>query len=267
MRALLSVELSFSWGFWARPYFLSGRQPSMNVPPPTTIVGALSRGIAAVLRAKGVSVPEYMREGGRYVVPIARDLGKCVDAVYFRLTKGVIYVNIDKTRLFQAPYIREENVKRDPAQWFAVRDVGKAYAPGAEAEAAFLIDLNCASRLCNALEAAAHAITRLGPAEGVVAVKRVSLLPIDKCVEVELGTINQPCPYFPARGEPRDPWVRAEFLDWRDERTWSDERPSAGVVEYAVPGGVWVYAQAEFPSCLTLRGYKGLKCGEWVYPV
>ena len=265
---MLSVELVFAWGFWARPYFLSGRQPSMSVPPPTTLVGALARGVAAVLRAKGAAVPEYAREGGRYFVPVARDLAKCVDAVYFRLARGAVYVNVDKTRVFQAPYIREENVEEDPAQWFAVRDAGKAYAPGAEAEAAFLIDADCADRICENLEAAAHAITRIGPVEGVVTVRRAAVHPVEECVEVELGDVDQPCPYFPAPGmQLRDPWTKAEFLDWRDPRAWTDERPAASTVEYAVPGGLWTHVQAEFPSCLTLKGLKGLKCGEWAYPI
>lgn len=264
---MLSVDLVFHWGFWARPYFLSGRQPSMNVPPPTMLVGALARGAAAALRGKGAAVPEYAQEGGKYVVPVARDLAKCIEAVYFRLTKGFVYVNVDKTRVFQAPYIRRENVEKDPTQWFAVRDVGKAYAPGAEAEAAFIVDVDCAGRVCEDLEAAAHAITRIGPAEGIVAVKRSAVHRVDDCVEVELGDVDQPCPYFPASGiQLSDPWTKAEFLDWRDPRAWTNERSAAQAVEYAVPGGVWAHVQAEFPSCLTLKGLRGLKCGERAYP-
>jgi len=136
---LLGVKFSFHWGFWARPLILSARQPTMTVPPPTAFVGALARGLAELLRARGVWVPEYRRAEGRYHVPLALGLGRCVERVYFRLIRGGVSAAVDKTRVFQGPYIRLENLG-NPAQRFAVRDLGKAYAPGAEAEFAALIE-------------------------------------------------------------------------------------------------------------------------------
>jgi CRISPR-associated Cas5-like protein len=278
---LLSVRLSFHWGFWARPLFMSARQPTMTVPPPTVFVGALARGLAELLRARGVWVPEYRRAGRQYYVPLAQSLGRCVERVYFRLMRGGVSAAVDKTRVFQGPYIRLENL-RDPTQRFAVRDLGKAYAPGAEAEFAALVREGCEvgegdariSLDAAALVAAAHAVTRLGPAEGVVAVADVAAMRWEDCVEVrDAKVLDMPCPYFPwGGGELPPPWRTTQFLDWRDPRAWSDERiaiDEGGMVAYAVPESAWSTLRVEFPPCLTLLGaveaIKIVKCGSFVY--
>jgi len=278
---LLSVRFSFHWGFWARPLILSARQPTMTVPPPTAFVGALARGLAELLRARGVWVPEYRRAEGRYHVPLALGLGRCVERVYFRLIRGGVSAAVDKTRVFQGPYIRLENL-RDPSQRFAVRDLGKAYAPGAEAEFAALVREGCEIREGDArialdasgLVAAAHAVTRLGPAEGVVAVADAAAVRWEDCGEVrDVKILDMPCPYFPwGGGELPPPWRVEKFIDWRDPRAWSDERVAideGGMVAYAVPESAWSTLRVEFPPCVTLLGgvetIKIVRCGSFVY--
>jgi CRISPR-associated Cas5-like protein len=278
---LLSVRFSFHWGFWARPLILSARQPTMTVPPPTAFVGALARGLAELLRARGVWVPEYRRAEGRYHVPLALGLGRCVERVYFRLIRGGVSAAVDKTRVFQGPYIRLDNL-RDPSQRFAVRDLGKAYAPGAEAEFAALVREGCEIREGDArialdasgLVAAAHAVTRLGPAEGVVAVADAAAVRWEDCGEVrDVKILDMPCPYFPwGGGELPPPWRVEKFIDWRDPRAWSDERVAideGGMVAYAVPESAWSTLRVEFPPCVTLLGgvetIKIVRCGSFVY--
>ena len=269
MRGILSVELAYHWGFWARPPIFSARQPTMTVPPPTTLVGALARGLVNLARAEGRHVPEWARKDGEYVVPLAAELSRGIEAVYYRVISGVVTALVDKNRVFQAPYVREGNVLEDPSQMFAVRDLGKAYAPGVRAEAAFLIDLEVVKGLGGPqrLIAAAHSITRIGPAEGVVAVTKAELTPLDECRE---GVNDrEPCPYFPLKEDMElpTPWARAEFLDWRDERTWTSMRNSAGKVAYAVPSSSWAAAQPEFPWCATLkRRLKFIICNGRTYP-
>ena len=276
---LLSVRLLFHWGFWARPLIMSARQPTMTVPPPTTFVGALARGLAELLRARGVWVPEYGREGGRYYVPLARWLGQCVKRVYFRVLKGGVSATVDKTRVLQGPYVSLEDLIKDPSQRFAVRDLGKAYAPGARAEFALLVREGCEIHerglrmllSVGELVAAAHSITRLGPAEGIIAVTDVTAMPWDKCVETRNARLlDQPCPYFPwDGGDPPPPWRVAEFLDWRDDRIWSNQRMLGNTVTYAVPESAWSTLRVEFPPCITLLGsVKSLKiveCGGLAY--
>jgi len=278
---LLSVRFSFHWGFWARPLILSARQPTMTVPPPTAFVGALARGLAELLRARGVWVPEYRRAEGRYHVPLALGLGRCVERVYFRLIRGGVSAAVDKTRVFQGPYIRLDNL-RDPSQRFAVRDLGKAYAPGAEAEFAALVREGCEvgegdARIAldaSGLVAAAHAVTRLGPAEGVVAVADAAAVRWEDCGEVrDVKILDMPCPYFPwGGGELPPPWRVEKFIDWRDPRAWSDERVAideGGMVAYAVPESAWSTLRVEFPPCITLLGgvetIKIVRCGSFVY--
>ena len=193
-------------------------------------------------------------------------------------TSGGVSAAVDKTRVFQGPYIRLENLG-NPAQRFAVRDLGKAYAPGAEAEFAALIEEGCEVREggmrialdVDGLVAAAHSITRLGPAEGVVAVKDVAAMRWEDCGEVrDVKILDMPCPYFPwDGGELPPPWRVAEFLDWRDERVWSDQRasdllnPQSGLlVPYAVPESAWSPLRVEFPPCSTLpKAVKIVECG------
>ena len=280
---MLRAFFKFHWGFWARPHIFTARQPTMTVPPPSMFVGALARGLAEVERARGRWVPEYAREGGRYYVPLAYELARCVERVYFRIWRGGVSAAVDKTRMFQGPYIRRENLG-DPRQWFGVRDVGKAYAPGAEAEFALLADLKCLEeslgealrRIDEAgLAAAAYAVTRLGPAEGLVAVTRAEVLRWGECREASRGVYGQPCPYFPwGGGELPDPWRVAEFIDWRREEAWDSRRVQLGegagggegLVAYAVPESAWSTLRVEFPSCSTLRSnVKIIECGGVAY--
>jgi hypothetical protein len=278
---LLRAEFAFHWGFWARPLILSARQPTMIVPPPTMFVGALARGLAELLRARGVWVPEYRREGGRYYVSLARWLGQCVERVYFRVLRGGVSAAIDKTRVFQGPYIRAKNI--DKAEkclplrgsqrplCFAVRDLGKVYSPGTIAEFAALLRDTCELRYngtniilsADDLRAITHAITRLGPAEGVVTVTKVEIMNWkDECKEIHSDDVwlNQPCPYFPwSDGELPPPWGITRFLDWRKERVWTDERVYVNeneYITYAVPESEWSKFMIEFPPCITLRAIK-----------
>ena len=269
-KALVRVDLKLHWGFWARPSIFSARQPTMSVPPPTTIVGAFARGLASLYRAMGLAVPEYAYVGGAPRVPLAPELGRCTDAVYFRILAGAVRVNIDKNRFFQAPYIREENLG-EREQWFAVRDLGKAYAPAAAAEAALLVDVDCLADMGVEpawLVAAGASLTRLGPTEGVVSPVKAELIPMDQCAEG--ATAREPCPYFPI-GDGADipePWAAAQFVDWHDERAWTHMRGEARAVRYAVPVGAWATSQPEFPWCASLAGIIALKrCGGRTYPI
>ncbi|MGC9052156.1 hypothetical protein, partial [Pyrobaculum sp.] len=157
-------------------------------------------------------------------------------------------------------------------QWFGVRDLGKVYAPAVRGEAAYLVDVDCVEGSIgigvDGLVASAHAITRVGPAEGLVTVGGgVEVYDWDKCVEAPVGKVEHlRCPYFPYSGGLSEPWTSAEFLDWRDVRTWTDERLSAGRVTYAVPSGVWAEAQPEFPRCATLKDFRFKLCGGRCYP-
>jgi hypothetical protein len=277
---LLSVKFAFHWGFWARPSILSARQPTMTVPPPTMFVGALARGLAELLRARGVWVPECRREGESYRVPLAGGLGQCVERVYFRALRGGVSAAIDKTRVFQGPYVRLGDLIESPSQRFAVRDLGKAYAPGMLAEFAALLREGCKVSEGDArveldarvLSAAAHAITRLGPAEGTVAVKRVDILRWEECIKAhDATTLNQPCPYFPwSGGELPPPWRVERFVSWKDPRAWSGERvriDESEMVEYAVPESAWSTLRVEFPPCVTLGSdkIKIVECGGRAY--
>ncbi|MCC6021398.1 MAG: hypothetical protein LM577_08560 [Thermoproteaceae archaeon] len=276
---LLSVKFAFHWGFWARPSILSARQPTMTVPPPTMFVGALARGLAELLRARGVWVPEYRREGESYRVPLAGGLGQCVERVYFRVLKGGVSAAIDKTRVFQGPYVRLGDLIESPSQRFAVRDLGKAYAPGTIAEFAALLREGCKVSEGSAqvkldarvLSAAAHAITRLGPAEGTVAVRQVDVLQWEECAEARDAAMpEQPCPYFKwSGGELPPPWRVEKFVDWKNLRVWSSERvgmDESGMVAYAVPESAWSTLRIEFPPCTTLLGsVEIVECGGLAY--
>ena len=271
-KLLLRADIVFHWGFWARAMTMSARQPTMAMPPPTTLMGALARGALNVLRPMGKAPTTEIDDPGKYRATLVADLARCVTAIGVRVVNGATRVNMDKTRLLQAPYIRQENLA-DPNQWRGIRDVGKAYSPATQAEATWVIDADCAEKLGlskHLLTASALSITRIGPVEALVTPIRAETIPVENCEKPTREELRTPCPYFPAPHNGKTPpmgWVITEFLDWRDEKTWTRDRIGAGKVRYVVPIGEWATAIAEYPWCIELRNYVDMaKCGGRTYP-
>ncbi len=275
MQAIASARLVFSWGFWVRVPLASARQETMILPAPSTLLGTFSAGLARALEGLcGISVGEVVSSQAGHVVLIPKLLveGRVVREVYFRVLRGYGIRVMDLTRHLQAPYIREDNLS-DIGQWRAVREVGKIYAPGMEAEAAFLIDLDALSktifaRLCGSIEivdpvrllvASLTSISRVGPVEGIVSPTSVNVIEVNVPEAVEEPP-NTPCPYFSLnRGSGMVTGaVIVMFWDWRDPSFWIyGPRNPIRRVAYVVPLEARLYSEgvlAPFKPCNLLKG-------------
>ncbi|RTZ96059.1 MAG: hypothetical protein DSY41_01420 [Candidatus Poseidoniales archaeon] len=131
-----------------------------------------------------------------------------------------------------------------------------SHSPATQAEATWVIDADCAEKLGlskHLLTASALSITRIGPVEALVTPIRAETIPVENCEKPTREELRTPCPYFPAPHNGKTPpmgWVITEFLDWRDEKTWTRDRIGAGKVRYVVPIGEWA-----FPVGFTQSGY------------
>jgi CRISPR-associated Cas5-like protein len=251
--ALIRVEGVFHWGFWVRQAYASARQDTVPLPPPSTLVGALASGLAAVLRdVCKAPVAELGYAAEAIEVPLIAKLVKsgAVIETYFKVVDGYGIKRVDITRMFQAPYIRRANLQ-DVMQWFAVRTVGKVYSPHMRFEAAYLVDLAKAESIfkgvCKGLavesllKLGALSISRIGPVEGVVTVLRTCL---DKASPSTITSIPMsPCPYFEIREDLASKLRQAqlaeatliEFWDWKDPDFWTSRRSAGKMRPYIAP--------------------------------
>jgi CRISPR-associated Cas5-like protein len=249
--AMLRIEGVFHWGFWVRQAYASGRQDTLPIPPPSTLIGALASGLATVLRdfcSVGVAELKYSREFTE--VPLIARLirGGAIVEIYFKVLNGYGVKKTDITRHFQAPYIRQRNLW-DRSQWYDVKPVGKIYALNTRFEISYLINLANAEsvlkEMCRGinveglLRLSALSISRIGPVEGIVTVCRVFL---DK---VSPSTITYmppaPCPYFEVKSSLLDKLRQipeatlVEFWDWKQQDFWTSNRNARMVRPYIVP--------------------------------
>ena len=154
----LKIGLDLHWGYAIRHILYSKTRDSYLLPPPTTIIGALSYGYARVL-----GLPEELY--GEKSVSTAE-----------RLRERVVSVNVK----INAPLHHYSDLNR--IWWFRVKErkakfdsvaLGKVYtAPhkGPSIEAVLLFEKSVSVR---DLIKAAYSISRLGCKEGVVSVRYV----------------------------------------------------------------------------------------------
>ncbi len=246
------VLLQLHWGFWSRAPIVSARQDTLYVPPPSTLVGAFAAGLARALDALcGRRPPEVLAAGGR-LVTFTWLLVKegVIREVYMRVLDGYGVSWIDPGRVLLAPYVHRENLedpKLGPRFTWALRYLGKVYAPGLIMEAAYLVDGDALARVasllgCGAtpeelLRAALAAITRLGPVEGVATPLDVSVESVGGPVEVDASGVEAPCPYHRAGGlSGAQGYTIVFFDDWRSPDYWGYwPRGRHGKLAYIVP--------------------------------
>jgi CRISPR-associated Cas5-like protein len=267
---LARARLSLHWGFWTRLPLVTARQDTLLIPPPSTLLGAFASGLASVLRdICGNPYGELkvtMEEGVNIIeIPLLRELvkGRVVREVFFKVVEGFGVKNVDLSRVFQAPYVNLENIKRDWRRWsYAVRTTGKVYAPLMNCEIAYLIEkralLNLAEKLCPGIDgtelvlASLLSISRLGSVEGIVTAERVELIPDVECKKLEESP-STPCPYFAITNdmlrevaETRSVAI-VNFWDWRNESFWYSPRHGINTIPYVIPVDAWYLESGIIP--------------------
>ena len=197
-----------SWGMRIRPPATSAGGPSLPLPPPSTVIGALARGIASI---KGWGE----MEGEGEARSTAYRLAKHVLAAGAGILEGFVALYSDTMRYLSIPYMRREN-RRQPSLWFGAQAFGVAMAANSRLclAASFsdsLIDEGIGLR---DLEAAAWGLTCLGSKEGIVSVE-----------EAGAGVIEA------SRGGVTGYYLPAEALEYvRHEvafRAWDPRDPNA----------------------------------------
>ena len=183
---MISVYFSAipSWGIIVREPNVSASQPSLQFPPPTTLVGALAYGIA---KALGISYEVKPGGKGKKAVPLTLPSEVFPSVLYAGASLGPHTVIADLNRYIIRTFQRATRERReDPNFQFGAVPVGKTYVSG-EVRAVIAFDeegLLEAIReysgkdvkdLESLLRASASYVTRLGSKEGIVAVSEVEV--------------------------------------------------------------------------------------------
>lgn len=150
-----------------RPIGLSAGGPSLPIPPPSTLVGAISAGVSRIL-----GWGEVYRETGKLggITSTAYRLARHLLAVGARIA-GPVAIFREVARYSTLPYQSPDNIKH-PGQWFGAQNFGITLAPNTTLEFVLVLDdavrdLGIDQRI---LTAAAYSITRVGSKESVAAV-------------------------------------------------------------------------------------------------
>jgi len=173
---LLSVHVSLHWGFSIKYPKVSKSQPTLPLPPPQTLVGALSRHI------QDGQEHSYTTQGKKVNLISAASSTTFVENAAAGLDPdaahgGAIWTDINRYLIlhFQKP------VRRGLREyWFGAVPAGKVYAPAAKMALAYAIDEQKALAMLGddwsaRLVAAAWSITRLGFKEAIVCAEKVAL--------------------------------------------------------------------------------------------
>jgi len=185
---LLRVDISFHWGFSVKKPFYSATQPCYRVPPPTSLLGALARGVQYLKRGS-----EVVTERSAYYSSV-KLLLKVIPYTFFSFrdvnvepTLG-LPVTMDITRVLLAPYLRAEHAAK-PEYRFGIQPHGKVYAPCLKATLGYLIKEDMEDYVdLSVLEKAAWCISSLGTKESLVAICGVQLLELKKLDKREVPT-------------------------------------------------------------------------------
>jgi CRISPR-associated Cas5-like protein len=173
------TRLVFSWGFSVRPPGLSAGGPSLPLPPPSTLVGAIAAGVARILgwpEAELLAVSTGRRGASRLAITSSTwRLARHLLAAGARL-RGPVAQAQDLVKYSTLPYQSPGNIA-DPSQWFGAQNFGLALAPGIELDAVVVLDDEVEDEgvTREVLEAAATAIQRVGSRESIVHVIEYSV--------------------------------------------------------------------------------------------
>jgi len=197
----LKVTGEFHWGYSIRAVSESAAAHPYMVPPPSTLIGALSYGLT---RVRGLS--ECTNIEGK-LASRTLEAYSIVSWATFGLQDErkemaiVAHGYSDPVRLFRLPYqrgARHEWAQRD--MWFGVAAHGKTYYPTGGFKILYLIRKREAEEILGGdyqeiLLRSCASICRLGSREGLVSIESVEL-------SEDLQRINPPARtslYFPAR--------------------------------------------------------------------
>ena len=171
----ISALIKPAWGYSIREPNTTALQPALPLPPPTTIVGAVSYGLAKLF-----DIGETYRDKQGKLKSLAEEMYNA--SVYAGASlAGAAVIHNDINRYLMRPFARNAN-RSKPEYQFAAISAGKVYINGSiKLLATFDLDKinqiwpisELSSNIEKDLERAAHYITRIGSKESIVSVTSV----------------------------------------------------------------------------------------------
>lgn len=245
------IEGTFHWGYWVRVPGTSKMQPSLPLPTPTTLIGALSMPLvrSELIKCNGKEVGEFTieaSESGRVqdFKSSAAFLDRAVIGCAVALKTQAMYwedINKYNTLFFQTLTKNTAEEKTAGGRRYLLKyltgaiTAGKVIYPSGEAVLLFILDEEILEKILSSLwrriiENACWSITRVGSKESIFSVNKVQIL---KPKEVK-GTVRTRF-YFPAKaGKPKigEKYYMESF--WKGG--WGRYDPPF-FIDYIVPGG------------------------------
>ncbi len=233
----LRITGTLHWGYSVKGIEVSKLQYSLRLPPPTTLIGALSYPLVR----RG-----YVSDGGEmsknFFSP-AKELLDIVKHATFTLDEGYGYyfedINVYVTLHFQG-------TQKDKATGIERRYLpkyrrgailnGKIYAPSVNYTIIYILDENVARQRfgknwITAIEYAGWNITRIGSKESIVSPKKVDIIEMEELTTSYVKTSF----YFPAHCAKE---ISEKSIYYR-ERFWKGgfgRKDKPELVDYIIPG-------------------------------
>jgi len=238
----LRINLELAWGYSVKAKKVAKAQYAHPLPPPTTLIGALSKGLA---RASGKG--EIMMSGGKLASQTAAyaDMFKYASAFLLPETENLTGFGKyweDPLR-YQILHFQKPHRRGDPTYRFGLIPAGKVYCPSAKMVVGYLVDEAVARNVLgeeweNKLIYAGYSVTCIGAKESITAVEKVELSEATIITDGEFETRF----YIPARAVADIVDVKAgpyglggTYVEsfWDIGYEWGVERKD---VEFIVPG-------------------------------
>ncbi len=185
---LLKVDLKFAWGWSIRTPTTSAAEMSLLFPPPSTLIGALARGLSYLLKDEWT---ECIFDQKRKILrSSAIKLLKFTASAHFGLSTNSIGVTpwSDITHSHAVPY---QQIQHRPKKdlWFGIHASGKIYSPNSLSHIIYAINGSKAREFLGEdwkkqLRIAAHSIIAVGGKEGLTVTYRAEIFEA-KLVEKE----------------------------------------------------------------------------------
>ncbi len=170
----ISLNVKFHWGYSVKEPLFTASQPAFRVPPPPTLIGALS-------------YPMFVRKMAE--VKAERDESRAADVLKLCPWATCRFLDLDPSLLIETTDVNRVNLSlgvrsahlypQSPNLW-GVQPHGKIYAPGATME---LIYFTYDPEL---VEKCAWGIVRIGTKESLVSVESVEVRDLFPCDSEEI---------------------------------------------------------------------------------
>ena len=247
---LLRIHVELSWGYSVKVPSTSAAEPSLLMPPPTTLIGAFAKGLSYVLGDR----VECLVDSGRLASYAVKASSFIASAHAGFKSRQALTSWSDLTRSYAVPYLQTQyRTPKDKAMWFGVHALGKVYAPSMKVSLAYVVNASKAKAVLGSewrglLMKSSFCLSSLGSKEGMVSVDDADLSPLR---EVS-GNVVETLYYAPLEAVEAAPAGRAvlEFWDPRSMEAWlSSAKAGVSMVAYVTPLDV----ESMIPAVLRLR--------------